>query len=98
MQGLVEWGGGGTRQGLPASTSHYQRRMGLQDLELKIRIGDTWNREALAGPAEDRSPARLIGQWWLLSDPGPTAGKETPPPTSQSLKSSVLSADNHGAS
>lgn len=66
--------------------------MGLQDLELKIQVRDTWGWEALDGPIEHRSS---VPAYRAMVAPGSTPeGKETPQPTLQSIKSSALSAEN----
>lgn len=42
----------GAQQGLPSPTSHYYRReeIGLQHLELKIQVRESWGWKALEAP------------------------------------------------
>lgn len=48
----------GTHQGLPSPTLPHQNReeTGLQRLELKIQVGESWSREALESSLEYRNP------------------------------------------
>lgn len=48
----------GTHQGLPSPTFPHQNReeTGLQRLELKIQVGESWSREALESSLEYRNP------------------------------------------